>query len=512
MNVSVFLEAAREIFTLYGIAWVGIGVLAGILLGAMPGISTNMAISLLFSLCYTIDGTAGVSMLLGIYCGGIYGGSISAILLNTPGTPANAATMLDGYPMAKRGEPGRALGISTMSSGFGGLFSAVCLMLFSTLLARISLKFTSLEYCAFAVFGISIISSIASKSVIKGLMGGVIGLLASCIGVDSLTGTLRYTFGTTYLMGGLPLIPLLIGLFALSQALVSVEELVKNSSNENEGAEYNFVKGGGKKQRFLPTRKDIKACIPTLLRSSIIGTVIGAVPGTGGDISSFVCYNEAKRWSKDKEKFGTGCPEGIAAPEAGNNSVSGGAMIPVLSLGIPGDSCTAMLLGALMIKGISPGPTLFTSDLVYAYEIFISMFIANGLMIVFGFLLLRYVIRIVMIKSKHLIPIIVVLCFVGTYSFNRNYGDLVVMVAAGIIGYFASKHHISLSAFVIGYILGTMAESNFRRFIYIEEGNILAVFHRPIAVALFAIALVTLLSPMLKRVFFWIREGRFSRR
>ena len=179
MNVSVFLEAAREIFTLYGIAWVGIGVLAGILLGAMPGISTNMAISLLFSLCYTIDGTAGVSMLLGIYCGGIYGGSISAILLNTPGTPANAATMLDGYPMAKRGEPGRALGISTMSSGFGGLFSAVCLMLFSTLLARISLKFTSLEYCAFAVFGISIISSIASKSVIKGLMGGVIGLLVS---------------------------------------------------------------------------------------------------------------------------------------------------------------------------------------------------------------------------------------------------------------------------------------------------------------------------------------------
>lgn len=512
MNVSVFLDAAREIFTLYGIAWVGIGVLAGILLGAMPGISTNMAISLLFSLCYTIDGTAGVSMLLGIYCGGIYGGSISAILLNTPGTPANAATMLDGYPMAKRGEPGRALGISTMSSGFGGLFSAVCLMLFSTLLAKISLKFTSLEYCAFAVFGISIISSIASKSVIKGLMGGVIGLLVSCIGVDSLTGTLRYTFGTTYLMGGLPLIPLLIGLFALSQALVSVEELVKNRSNENGEAEYNFVKGGGKKQRFLPTGKDIKTCIPTLLRSSIIGTVIGAVPGTGGDISSFVCYNEAKRWSKDKEKFGTGCPEGIAAPEAGNNSVSGGAMIPMLSLGIPGDSCTAMLLGALMIKGISPGPTLFTSDLVYAYEIFISMFVANGLMIVFGFLLLRYVIRIVMIKSKHLIPIIVVLCFVGTYSFNRNYGDLVVMVAAGIIGYFASKHHFSLSAFVIGYILGTMAESNFRRFIYIEEGNVLAVFHRPIAAALFAIALVTLLSPMLKKVFFWIREGRFSRR
>lgn len=499
MNISAFFEAAREIFTIYSLAWVGIGVLAGILLGAMPGISTNMAISLLFSLCYTIDGTAGVSMLLGIYCGGIYGGSISAILLNTPGTPANAATMLDGYPMAKKGEPGRALGISTMSSGFGGLFSAVCLMLFSTLLAKISLKFTSLEYCAFAVFGISIISSIASKSVIKGLMGGVIGLLAACIGVDSLTGTFRYTFGTTYLMGGLPLIPLLIGLFALSQALTSVEELVRNRSNGNGEADYNFVRNKGEKQRFLPRWQDVKRCLPTMVRSSMIGTVIGAIPGTGGDISSFVCYNETKRWSKDKEKFGSGCPEGIAAPEAGNNSVSGGAMIPMLSLGIPGDSCTAMLLGALMIKGISPGPTLFTSDLVHAYEIFISMFVANSFMILFGFLLLRYVIRIVTIKSRHLIPVVLALCFVGTYSFNRNYGDLVVMVLAGIIGYFASKYHISLSAFVIGYILGTMAESNFRRFIYIEDGNISAVFQRPIAMTLFAIALVTLLSPLLKK-------------
>lgn len=494
---STFIEAAQSLFSLSGILWMMIGVMSGIILGALPGISTNMAISLLFSLCYTIDGTAGVSMLLGVYCGGVYGGSISAILLNTPGTPANAATMLDGYPMAKNGEPGRALGISTLSSGFGGMFSSVCLCFFATWLAKVSLKFTSLEYCAFAVFGISIISSVASKSIIKGLMGGVLGLLIACIGIDSITGTPRYAFGTTYLMGGLPLIPLLIGLFAFSQALVSVEELFTNRA-KGTGVEYSFTRGASL-GRVIPTKADIKKCFSHVLRSSIIGTVIGAIPGTGGDISSFISYNEAKRWSKDKDKFGTGCPEGIAAPEAGNNAVTGGAMIPMLSLGIPGDSCTAMLLGALMIKGIAPGPTLFTVHLNQAYEVFISMFVANIMMILFGFLVLRWAVKIVLVKSKHLIPLIIVLCFVGTYSFTRTTGDLVVMVAAGIFGYFASKHYISLSALVIGYILGGMAESNFRRFIHINAGNPSAIFDRPIAVIMFAIALITLFWPMIRK-------------
>ena len=506
MDLSALTAAAAGVFSPEALVWLITGVTAGIILGAMPGISTNMAISLLFSFCYTIDGTAGVIMLLGVYCGGVYGGSISAILLNTPGTPANAATMLDGHPMARRGEPGRALGISTISSGFGGIFSSICLIFCATTLAKVSLKFTSLEYCAFAVFGISIISSVSSKSIIKGLIGGAIGLLLACVGIDPISGTIRYSFGTSYLVGGLPLIPLLIGLFAFSQALLSVEELARERARGEERAA--MFQGGKAMTRVLPSRADMKRCLPTWLRSSVIGTVIGAIPGTGGDIASFISYNEAKRWSKHKEEFGSGCPEGIAAPEAGNNAVTGGAMIPMLSLGVPGDSCTAMLLGALTIKGISVGPTLFTSRLESAYQIFLGMFLSNVIMLIAGFALLRFVIKIVLIKSKHLIPLIFVLCFVGTYSFTHTFEDIIVMVAAGLVGYLAVKHEFTLSALVIGYILGNMTESNFRRYLLISGGDLGRLLERPLALVLFAAALATLLSPVLKKAVERVRARR----
>lgn len=508
VNISALMEALTNVFTFECIMWLLIGVFSGIMLGAMPGISTNMAISLLFSFCYTIDGTAGVIMLLGVYCGGIYGGSISAILLNTPGTPANAATLLDGHPMAKKGEAGRALGISTMASGFGGMFSVICLIFFSTLLAKVSLKFTSLEYCLFAVFGISIISSLASHSVIKGLMGGAIGLLIACIGVDSMCGTVRYNFGTVYLMGGLPLIPLLIGLFAFSQVLLSVEEIITERIAKAEGKETDACLTNQKVTKVIPSRKDIKKCLPTMLMSSVIGTIIGAIPGTGGDISSFVSYNFAKRTSRRKEQFGTGVPEGIAAPEAGNNAVSGGAMIPMLSLGIPGDSCTAMLLGALMVKNISPGPTLFTTGIEQAYEIFSGMVLANVLMIVIGFIVLRFAVQIVRVKKKHLVPLIVALCFVGTYSFNHTYQDLLVMLVAGVVGYFMLKNDFTLSSVVIGFILGTMTESNFRRFVLVSEGHISMALQRPIAMAFLIAAIVSLFSPIVGK---WIGMYRSKR-
>lgn len=498
MDFTALVEACSHVFTPLTMLWLVVGVVSGIVLGAMPGISTNMAISLLFSFCYTIDGVAGLIMLLGVYCGGVYGGSISAILLNTPGTPANAATMLDGHPMARNGEPGRALGISTISSAFGGVFSAICLIFCATTLAQVSLKFTSLEYCAFAVFGISIISSVSSKSIIKGLIGGVIGLLLACIGIDPISGTIRYSFGTSYLVGGLPLIPLLIGLFAFSQALISVEELARERASGQPTA--TAFGTGTAMTHFLPSKADMKQCFPTWLRSSVIGTIIGAIPGTGGDISSFISYDQAKRWSKHPELFGTGCPEGIAAPEAGNNAVTGGAMIPMLSLGVPGDSCTAMLLGALTIKGISVGPTLFTSHLESAYEIFLGMLLSNVIMLIAAFVLLRFVIKVVLVKSKHLIPLIFVLCFVGTYSFTHTFEDIIVMVVAGIVGYLAVKHEFTLSAVVIGYILGNMTESNFRRYILINAGTSNGLpWDRPVAMVLFAAALITLCSPIWKQ-------------
>ena len=499
--MEVFWNAISQAYTLESIMVVALGVLGGIILGALPGISTNMAISLLFPFAYVVDGVPGITMLLGVYCGSVYGGSISAILLNTPGTPGSAATMIDGYPIARiQGEPGRALGMSTFASSVGGLFSCICLFLFSPLLASLAKKFTSLEYCAFAFFGISIISSLSSASVTKGIIGGVIGLLLACIGVDPMNGTVRFNMGSTYLAGGITFLPLLIGLLAFSRVLINIEDYFRKKHN-NEKDELNFDPKG--KFRIFPTWVDIKRCALTIIGCSALGTGIGAIPGTGGDIACFLAYNEARQLNrKHKDEFGKGAIEGVAAPEAANNGVTGGAMIPMLSLGIPGDGATAILLGAFMIKGVAPGPALFTSadGLNKVYQIFAGISLANILMGVLGFLLLRIFIRVVCVPEKYLLPMIVAFCFIGTYSSSHNYTDLNVMVVAGIVGYFAFKHDFTMSSVIIGFILGEMTESNFRRYLMINSGNWTSIFQRPIAVIFFALSILTIFEPILKPV------------
>lgn len=341
------LAALTYVLQPYHIGVVFFGTLIGILVGAMPGLSSIMGLSIMMPLTLSLDGNAGMLMLLGVFCGAIYGGSITAILIKTPGTANSAATVLDGYPMAtKLHQPGRAISISTMASTFGGLFSAVMLLWTAPLLSKFALKFGAAEYFALAMFGLSMVTSISSKNVIKGLIGAVLGLMMATIGMNSLTGSARFTFGSVYLMGGIAMVPTLIALYAFSQGLSNIEDGGGNGKPTSKA----------KLERILPTWSDIKATFPTILRSSIIGTIIGAIPGTGGDIASWVGYNEAKRWSKHPEKFGEGVPEGIAAPEAANNAISGGALIPLLTLGIPGDAGTAVMLSALMMQGVVPGP------------------------------------------------------------------------------------------------------------------------------------------------------------
>lgn len=496
--MELFLNALAQAYTVEGILAVVLGVFSGIVLGALPGISTNMAITLLFPFAYVVDGVPGINMLLGVYCGSIYGGSISAILLNTPGTPGSAATMIDGYPLAHdKGQPGRALGMSTFASSVGGIISCICLFLFSPLLASLALKFTSLEYCAFAFFGISIISSLSSDSVTKGIIGGVMGLLLACIGIDPLNGVVRFNFGSRYLMGGISFLPLLIGLLAFSRVLINIEDFFRKK-RLNETETLNFDPKA--KFRVFPSWSDIKRSAGTILGSSVLGTAIGSVPGTGGDIACFLAYNEARRFNrKHKSEFGKGAIEGIAAPEAANNGVTGGAMIPLLSLGIPGDGATAILLGAFMIKGIAPGPTLFTSDMGTVYQIFCGISLSNIIMALLGFLLLRAFIRVVCIPERYLLPMIVALCFIGTYSYGHNYIDLIVMVIGGIIGYFAIKHDFTMSSVIIGFILGSMTESNFRRYLLLNNGELSAIFNRPIAVAFFALSLITIFGPIISK-------------
>ena len=484
-----------------------IGTAAGIAIGAMPGLSVNMGIALLYPMTFTYKGVQGIIMLLGVYCGAIYGGSISAILLKTPGTPASAATVEDGYPMAHTfrpvslddphgpqlpPQPGRALGLSTFASTFGGVFSGICLIVLAPQLARVATSFSKPEYFALALFGISIISSVSSESVLKGVIGGLVGLFISTIGVYSMTGKMRFTFGSTYLIGGVSFIPILIGLFAFAQVLTTVEEEFRNKRNGTAA-----LKSDAKIDRVFPTLADLKTTATTILRSSVIGTFIGCVPGTGGDISSWISYNEAKRWAKDKRRFGHGDPRGICASEAGNNSVSGGAMIPMLTLGIPGDGATAILMGALMVQGIQPGPLLFTNDAVRVYAIFIGFMLANIIMGLFGFSLIRLFAKVVNIPNHILIPIITVVTFVGTYSYNHSMIDVYIMIAFGVLGYFLKKFKFAPSAIILGIILGSTAEQNFAGSLIMSQGNPAIFATHPICLIFLLISLISILSPVL---------------
>ncbi len=488
--MSDIIAALGMIAEPFSMACLVFGVWVGILFGAMPGLSVNMGLALLLPLAFAFKGMAGILMLLGIYCGAIYGGSISAILLKTPGTPASVATTLDGYPMAtKLHQPGRALGLSTTASAFGGIFSTVCLIVMAPLLAKVALQFSKPEYFALAIFGLSIITSVSSGSVIKGVMGGLFGLFLATVGIDAMSGQIRFTLDTTYLMGGVSFIPILIGVFALAQMLQSVEEYWKKSSLKQKLAI----------DRTFPTLADLKRVFTTLLRSSAIGTFIGCVPGTGGDIASFVAYDQAKRWSKHSDKFGTGEPEGVVAPEAGNNAVSGGAFIPVLTLGIPGDGATAIMMGALMVQGIQPGPMLFMEKAPYVYAIFIGLLVANIVMAILGFSLIRLFVKVTSVPQAVLLPLIMLMTFVGTYSYNNSMNDVYLMVASGIIGYVLNKLEFSMSAVIIGIILGSMAEQNFVGSLIMSDGSASIFFTRPICVFFLVAAAISLVAPLVMR-------------
>lgn len=335
----------------------------------------------------------------------------------------------------------------------------------------------------------SIVTAVSSHSIIKGLLGAVLGLLLGTVGMDATSATFRFTFGTTYLIGGVQFVALLIGLFALSQCFMTAESSLKEMHRAKQQ----------KLDQILPSKKDIKKTAPTILVSSVIGTIIGAIPGTGGDIASWISYNEAKRWSKHPEEFGNGAPEGIAAPEASNNAVSGGAMIPLLTLGIPGDSVTAIMLGALMMQGITPGPLLFSTQTVKVYTIIISLFVANIMMCLLGYGAIRGFAKISMIPMKWLNPIVFMFCAVGTFAINNNIYDVFLMIGAGIVGYVLIKLDFCMPPIILGLILSGTVEENLRRTLVISDGNLSIFLEHPIAMVLLVIAVISLLSPIIMK-------------
>jgi putative tricarboxylic transport membrane protein len=486
--MSAFMQALMSVLQVSSLLSIFAGTLCGVWVGIMPGLSSVMGMSIMLPLTLSLSGSNGIMMMLGIFCGAIYGGSVTAILLNTPGTANSAATCLDGHPMAiKYKQPGRALSLSITASTFGGLFSAVMLLITAPLLAKVALKFNAHEYFALAIFGLSVVTSVSSKSVLKGVLAAILGLLLATIGMDSFTGEFRLTFDTIYLTGGISFIPVLIGLFAFSQGLITVEE---SFSKKEEKREKTVI------ERVFPSKQDWKTIFPTLIRSSLIGTVIGAIPGTGGDIASWVGYNEAKRWSRHPEQFGDGAPEGIAAPEAANNAISGGALIPLLTMGIPGDACTAIMLGALMMQGITPGPLLFTEQTSKVYLIIVGLFFANVFMALIGFSGIKFFSKIVHVPNNILTPIIFVFCFVGTFAINHNINDVYLMIVCGILGYFILKMEFSIPPLILGLILGGTVENNYRRAMALSDGNGWSFFQRPISGVLLVIGIISLFYPL----------------
>ncbi len=463
------------------------GSIGGIIIGAMPGLTSVMGVTLLLPFTYGMDATTGMAMLLAISFGAIYGGSITAILIATPGTPASAATMIEGTRFTARGEGGRALGISTFSSWIGGTISAIMLILIAPQLAKLALKFGAPEYCTLCLFGLTIIASISGKSILKGAIAGFIGLLVSCIGIDPMTGFSRFAFGNINLYSGLQTVPLMIGLFAIAQVFVNLKDGVKQ----------NIVTQ--KIDRVVPTWADLKQSLPVSIRSGFIGTFIGIIPAAGADIAAFVSYDVAKKFSKHPEKFGTGCIEGLAAPEAGNNGDTSGALVPMLTLGVPGDATAAVLVGALTLHGLQPGPTLFTKNLVVVNDIFASALIANLLFLVFGLMLIRVFVKIIQIKPYILTPVIFVLCIIGSFALRNNLFDVGAMLIIAVIGYFFIYLEIPVAPIVLALILGPMFESNFRRALLISKGSYSIFFTRPISVFFIILAIVSLCWPLLRK-------------
>lgn len=482
---ALLMDGLRSVFSLQVFPTLFLGVAGGIGIGALPGLTATMGVAVLLPFTFGMNSVTALSMLVGIYIGAIYGGSISAILLKTPGTPAAAATVFDGYAMVQKGQASKALSMSTIASFTGGLVSTIMLITLSPVLANFALRFSAPEYFMLAVFGLTIIAGISGKSIVKGFLAGTLGLFIASVGLDPVTSYPRFTFGNIDLLNGFNIIPVLIGLFAVSEALVQTEKLLSEAGAAARITDSKIV-----------SLKELISVLPTMLKSAVLGTFIGVIPGAGADIAAFVSYNEAKRSSKKRDEFGSGCLEGIAAPEAGNNGVTGGALVPLLTLGVPGDAVAAILLGALIIQGLAPGPLLFTQNAPVVYGLFGAMLVGNVLMLLLGLLGIRFFAKIVQVPKLLIIPIILVLSVVGSYSMNNSIFDVVVAFAFGVIGYVLIKAEIPQSPIVLALILGPMAETNLRKAILMYEGSWSFLWTRPITVAFILLSVLSLFTTL----------------
>jgi putative tricarboxylic transport membrane protein len=470
-----------------------VGVAWGILGGALPGISPSITMALVLPFTYGMDPGAAIVLLAATYVGAEYGGSIPAILINTPGTNAAAATVLDGYEMQKQGRGGEALGISLYSGVLGGLFGLTMLVLLTEPLARLALAFTPMAYFALGVLGLSVIASLSGESLIKGLAAGIIGLMIATVGSDPISGVPRFTFEQADLLDGIPPILVMVGLFAVS-------ELLQQSSM----GEWRKADQKATRLRF-PDAALRRRLIKPQLFGSVIGTFEGVMPGAGGTIASFMSYNEARRWSRNREEFGKGSPEGVAAPETANNTVAATALVPVLSFGIPGSNSAAILLGGLLVHGIIPGPRLFAENGDVILGLYTGLFVASLSLLVLGMLILPVCLWLVNRPKAYLMAFIYALIFSGVYSIDYSLFDLALVLGAGTIGLIMRLVGLPFLPAVLGVVLGYLVESNYRRSLVLSGGDHFIFVEDRIALGLLSVAALFIVGSLATRAWLLLR-------
>jgi putative tricarboxylic transport membrane protein len=468
-------------------------VFLGTLFGALPGVSATMAVTLGIPFTYKMDPVSAIAFLVAIYCASITGGGMTAILFKIPGVPSSAPTTYDGYPMAQRGEAGKALGIQLICSAIGGMIAALAMLLLSPQLTQAALSFGPSELFAISLMGLSILTSLDTDNICRTIISGLLGLLLACIGLDPLLGVPRLTFGTRFLTSGVEMIPVMIGFFAVTEVLKQTEKRAKLDA----------VGGTVKIKTVMPSFKELVSVKWTILRCSVIGTVIGILPGAGATIAAFLCYSMEQKLSKHPEKFGTGVIEGIAAPESGNNAACGGSMVPLLSLGIPGGNAAAIMMSALVLKGVTMGPLLLINQPQFLGATFASMLVSNIVMVFAAMIIAKVFVQVLKIPYSILGPTIIMLAAIGAFATKNTSIDVILMAVAGLFGFVFVTCKLNSSAMILGLVLGVICEANLRRAYIIAPGdtfwqvtgNLLA---RPVTSLVLLVCLIVLLSPVVK--------------
>lgn len=467
-----------------------IGVLFGIIGGSIPGFTVTMAILVVFPFTFAMDPVSGVSIMVGVFVGGYSGGLVSGVMLGIPGTPSSITTVYDGYPMALKGEPGRALGVGVLASFIGTVISVAVLVLFGPLLAKFSMNFRPWEISTLILFALTLVAGLSNGRLLKGMLAAALGLFITTVGYDR-NSNIRFDFDSTLLSSGFEILPVMIGIFAFSQLMENIEKTNNGNSTKEKEIPVSVS---------IPYRtivKDIFSHKVNTVRSSLIGSFVGALPGTGGTVANFISYDQAKKFSSQPQKFGTGVPAGIIASEASNSAVAGGAFVPTLALGIPGDLPMAIMMGVLILHGITPGPLMFEQNPVLVGAVYVSLLMAAVAMVLCQLLLVRWFARIALIPQQILVPIVLMLCAIGAYALNNNLFDIWVLFGFGIFGYLLWKADVPLAPLILGVVLGQNLEQQLFRALELDS-NLLTFLTRPLSALFIALSIASIVLSIMQ--------------